>query len=61
MPIQNELGRGKQEMLNDNAVKTADYVIRMNQICIWWKYALSFHIQFYQVLLHAGSGCNYTA
>jgi hypothetical protein len=32
------LGRGKQEDLNDNAVKTADYVTRMNQFFLWWKY-----------------------
>jgi len=35
MPFQNVLGRGKQEKLNDNAVKTEDYVIGMNQKCIW--------------------------
>jgi len=27
-------------MFYDNAVKTADYVIRMKQICHWWKYCL---------------------
>jgi hypothetical protein len=35
MPFQNVLGRGKQENLNDNAVKTADYVTRMNQFFLW--------------------------
>jgi hypothetical protein len=33
--FQNVLGRGKQENLNDNAVKTADYVTRMKQIFLW--------------------------
>jgi len=46
MPFQNVLGRGKQDKLNDNAVKTEDYVIRMNQIHLWWKYSVSFHFQF---------------
>jgi len=46
MPFQNVLGRGKQENSNHNAVQTEAYATRMSQTCIWWKYALSFHIQF---------------
>jgi len=46
MPFQNVFGRKKQEKLNDNAVKTADHVIRMKQICLWRKYSLSFHFKF---------------
>jgi len=46
MSYQNVFGRGKLEKLNDNAVKTEDYVIRMTQICLWGKYSLSFHFQF---------------
>jgi hypothetical protein len=33
----------EQAKLNDNAVRTAEYVIRMNQICHRWKYSDSFY------------------
>ena len=50
MPFQNVFGRGKQEKLNDNAVKTEDYVIRMKQTWFWWKYYMLYYK--YYILYH---------
>jgi hypothetical protein len=53
------LGKRKQENLNDNAVKTADNVTRMNQFCLRVKIFFVLPLPILAGFTACGSGCNY--